>query len=228
MSGGSKFSVHPFLVVHPFRRVVDAYRAGPIRIYCRIRAQILRDRMLREIGQYLPHQGDIAELGCGFGLFCLCFASVRPEARFIGCDLNSGRIGEAKAVAERLAITNVQFHAGDAVAFSKSLPPQDCVYMLDLVHHLPPAEVDGFIQAAWDALRPAGTLIIKDVSDRPWLKMAFTWILDVIMTKGEFPDYHGPERFLRLLTGMGGRVHAHYLDDMLPYPHVLYVAHKPT
>lgn len=228
MSDVAKTSVHPFLVVHPFRRVVDAYRAGPIRIYCRIRAQILRDRLLREIGQYLPQQGDITELGCGFGLFCLCFAAVRPEARFTGCDLNQGRIAEAKNVAERLSLTNVQFHAGDAVAFAKSLPQQDCVYMLDLVHHLPPAEVNSFVQAAWDSLRPGGTLIIKDVSDRPWLKMAFTWILDVIMTKGEFPDYHGPERFLKLLTGMGGTVHAHYLDDVLPYPHVLYVANKPV
>ena len=220
--------MHPFLTPHPFKEVVSAYSAGPIRWYCRIRGQILRDRLLREIGQYIPQEGNITELGCGFGLFCICFASVRKNATFVGCDLSAGRIAEARNVVQRLGMTNVTFHAGDAVAFGKTLPPQNCIYMLDLVHHLPPKEVDDFVKCAWDTLAPGGTLIIKDVSDRPFLKMAFTWILDVIMTKGEFPDYHGPERFLSLLEGMGAKAHAHYLDDMLPYPHVLYVAQKPN
>jgi len=219
---------HPFLMRYPFARVVGSYKSGLIRGYCQIRSRILRNRILSEIGQYIPFEGTVTELGCGFGLFALCFADTRPNCAFTCCDLSEGRIQEARNVANRLGIKNITFENGDAVAFVKSLPPQDCVYMLDLVHHLPPAAMEDFLQAAYDAVRPGGLLVVKDVATRPWHKMAFTWILDVLMTKGEIPNYWPPERFLKVLQGMGSVVHAHNLDDLLPYPHILYVCHKAS
>lgn len=219
---------HPFLTEYPFHEVINSYQAGAIRLYCHIRAHILRTRILRELGQYVPMKGKVSELGCGFGLFANCFALSRPDCTFTCCDLSEGRIAEANRVVERLGMENIEFHHADAVEFSAKLPPQDCVYMLDLVHHLPPDKVEEFIRNSWNLVRPGGCMLIKDVSDRPWPKMAFTWILDVLMTKGEFPNYLSPEDFLRLLVPLGGRIVVHYLDDYLPYPHLLYVVNKPA
>ena len=218
---------HPFLIEYPYSAVVRAYRAGVIRLYCHIRAHILRNRILREVGQYIPIEGEVTELGCGFGLFANCFAKSRGDCVFNGCDLNAGRIEEAERAARALGIENVRFHVGDAVAYVAGMDAQDCIYMLDLVHHLPPDEVEGFVGASWQQLKPGGILLVKDVSDRPFLKMAFTWLLDVLMTRGEMPYYRSPAQFVELLAPLGGRVVIHYLDDYLPYPHVLYVVHKP-
>ncbi|MBI1319580.1 MAG: methyltransferase domain-containing protein [Candidatus Hydrogenedens sp.] len=220
-------SNHPFLIEYPYREVVGAYRAGAIRLYCHIRAHILRNRILREVGQYIPFAGRVTELGCGFGLFANCLAKSRSDCVFKGCDLNAGRIQEASNVSKTLGIDNIEFHAGDAVAYVESMEEQDCIYMLDLVHHLPPDQVDRFINTSWKHLKPGGLLVIKDVSNKPYFKMAFTWILDVLMTRGEIPYYRSPEAFIELLSPLGGRIVVHYLDDYLPYPHVMYVVHKP-
>jgi len=217
---------HPFLINYPFREIVRAYPSGIIRLYCTFRAHILRERILKEIGQYVPTQGAVVELGCGFGLFANCLARSRPDAAFTACDLSPRRIAHARDVAEKLSIDNVSFHHADAVQFVRDLPPQQAIYMFDLVHHLPPAEVDDYIRMCWDKLAPGGILIIKDVNDRPWLKMAFTWILDVLVTRGERPHYRSDEFFVALLSSLSDDVTAHNLDDYLPYPHMLYTARK--
>jgi predicted RNA methylase len=48
---------------------------GIIRLYCFVRFKIIHLRFLEEIEQYLPNEGDILDLGCGFGLFALYIAS---------------------------------------------------------------------------------------------------------------------------------------------------------
>jgi len=71
---------HPFLIDYPLGRVVAAYPQGIIRLYCHIRAHILRSRILAEVGQFLTDEGRVLELGCGFGLFGNCFGMTRPNA----------------------------------------------------------------------------------------------------------------------------------------------------
>ena len=58
--------VYPFLIDYPMGVVVRAYPPGLIRLYCAIRSHILRNRILAEIGQYIPFAGNVLELGCGF------------------------------------------------------------------------------------------------------------------------------------------------------------------
>jgi 2-polyprenyl-3-methyl-5-hydroxy-6-metoxy-1,4-benzoquinol methylase len=219
---------HPFLVKYPFREVVAAYDSGVVRLYCRIRAHILREKLLREIGQFLPKQGLVTEIGCGFGLFANCFAQTHPQCQFSCCDLNRGRILSASQVADRLGIDNIRFIHENALEYFHDQPPQDCIYMLDLVHHLPKGTWEGFLEEVWANLKPGGTLILKDVSTRPWPKMAFTWMLDILMTRFELPNYLSPEQFIHKLETLSGDLTVHTLDDYLPYPHMLYVARKPA
>ncbi len=218
---------HPFLIDYPLGDIVAAYPSGVIRLYCHIRAHILRNRILAEVGQYLPSEGGVLEMGCGFGLFGNAFALTRPDATFTCVDLNERRIQHAQNAAKKLGIENVTFHAGNATESIESQPQQRCIYMLDLIHHLPPESVTSFIRTCWDHVEPGGKLIVKDVADRPWFKCAFTWILDVLMTKGEIPNYLSVQQFLDHFDALGANVSVHCLDDYLPFPHVLYVCRKP-
>ena len=58
--------------------IIRAYDDPVVRAYCWGRFWILRQRFLDEIGQYLPAQGRVLDLGCGFGLFSLYYAATRP------------------------------------------------------------------------------------------------------------------------------------------------------
>src|SRR6202165_1554296 len=79
----------------PVLRVIRAYDDWVVRGYSWGCFWILRQRFLDEIGQYLPERGRVLDLGCGFGLFSLYYASVLPEVRLLGFDRNPRRIAMA-------------------------------------------------------------------------------------------------------------------------------------
>lgn len=215
-----------YFIQYPFKQVSEAYPSAVIRLYCRIRSHILRQKLLAEVGQSVPIAGNIVEFGCGFGLFSLCFAITRPKATVFACDLNAGRIETAEDVATKLDVRNCHFSAMDAVSFVERLPSFRCAYMFDLLHHMPRSAVHPFLTDVWNRLESGGVLIVKDVDSKPYLKMAFTYVLDLLMTKGERPEYFSSQELAELLASLGGEVHVHGLDDYLPFPHRLFTVVK--
>ena len=216
-----------FIVDNAIRAIIETYRNPVIRIYSRMRFLILRQSFLEEIGQYLPREGRILDLGCGFGLFTLYFALRAPSRRIIGVDLDEKRIRYAQRSAVELALENVEYRVGNALEWSTT-DRFDAIYMLDLIHHLPVERVPDFLARARDLLKPQGTLILKDVADRPRYKMLFTLLLDRLMVGFEPIRYWPPQELADLLATLGFDVVRHRMTDYLPYPHILYVAHLRT
>src|SRR5262250_417846 len=124
----------------PVLSVIRAYDDWVVRAYCWGRFWILRQRFLDEVGQYLPMRGRVLDLGCGFGLFSLYYASVHPSIEIAGIDLNARRIAMARKAADRLGLRNVGYQVGNATEFRGS-GLFDAVYMLDIIHHIPPDTV---------------------------------------------------------------------------------------
>jgi 2-polyprenyl-3-methyl-5-hydroxy-6-metoxy-1,4-benzoquinol methylase len=118
------------------RSVIRAYDDPVVRAYCWGRFWILRQRFLDEIGQYLPARGRVLDLGCGFGLFSLYYASTHPALALEGIDLNPRRIDTARGAARRLGLDNVRYEVGDVMDY-RGGRHFDAAYMLDIVHHIP-------------------------------------------------------------------------------------------
>jgi cyclopropane fatty-acyl-phospholipid synthase-like methyltransferase len=204
------------------RNIVGAYDSHIVKLYALIRFHILRQRFLEEIGQYLPATGRVLDLGCGFGLFMLYFAEVYPGCEFFGADLNRRRIGQARRVADKLRITNVEFSAVDVRDYPFTTR-FDAVYMLDIVHHIPPEAVEPLLTSVRNNLSEGGVLLIKDVRRRPAYKRWFTHALDKLMDYKTPVNYWPVENLRALVASLGFSVHVHTMVDYLPYPHVLYV-----
>jgi 2-polyprenyl-3-methyl-5-hydroxy-6-metoxy-1,4-benzoquinol methylase len=208
--------------------IISAYPSLITRAYCVVRFRIIKGRFLEEIGQFLPRNARVVEVGCGFGLFSLYFARTRPDLTLHGFDIDEGRVRTAEGVRQRLGLTNVTFAVGDASRRPPLESELDAVYMLDIVHHIPRTAAVELIDACYRRLRPGGALIVKDVDTRPRYKMAFTWVLDVLMTRGDRPQYWSRSDLLAVLGGAGFDVVTYAMVDLLPYPHQLYVATKPV
>lgn len=206
-------------------RIIAAYDNAIIRLYVRIRFHILRQRFLLEIGQYLPMQGRILDVGCGFGLFSLFYALLRPNAVIDGIDLNPRRIVHAQTVAKRLGASNAHYQTGNATKLLLS-NPYDAVYMLDIVHHIPPSAVEPLLKTIHMALAQDGVLLIKDIDYYPTHKRWFTWWLDKLMDRKTPVHYWKSEVLMTLLHDIGYHVFIHQMVDYLPYPHILYICRK--
>ncbi|HLE44673.1 MAG TPA: class I SAM-dependent methyltransferase [Methylomirabilota bacterium] len=206
-------------------RVIAAYDDPIIRAYSWGRFLILRQRFLDEIGQYLPAEGTILDIGCGFGLFSLYYAQLIPAASFRGLDLNPRRVALATEVARRLGLANTAYAVGDARTY-RADAEYAAAYMLDIVHHVPPETVEPLLSELHKAIRPGGCLLVKDVDTQPAYKRWFTHALDLLMSPGGVIHYWPAGELAALLQRIGFRVYRHLMVDVLPYPHVLFVCHR--
>jgi SAM-dependent methyltransferase len=204
------------------KRIIRAYDDPIVRAYCWGRFGILRQRFLDEIGQYLPDEGVVLDIGCGFGLFSLYYAATGPRRFVRGLDSNVRRIGVAPRAGGRGGRGNLADQAGDARDF-KGDGEVGAAYMLDIVHHVPPSSVPPLLRALRHCLPPGGRLLVKDVDDRPAHKRWFTWGLDKAMAPTAPVHYWGTQALSQALGEAGFGVHRHLMVDWLPYPHVLYI-----
>ena len=209
----------------PVLDIIRAYDNPVVRAYCWGRFWILRQRFLDEIGQYLPARGRVLDLGCGFGLFSLYYATARPALEIEGLDLNARRIAMARAAAGRLGLGNVRYAVGDAMDF-RAGQGFDAAYMLDIVHHIPEETVRPLLEQMAKCLPPGGRLVIKDVDTVPAWKRWFTHALDKLMDPRTPVRYWAAEELGALLEAVGFRVYRHLMVDVLPYPHVLYICER--
>jgi SAM-dependent methyltransferase len=207
------------------RRIIRAYDDPVVRAYGWIRFGILRQRFLDEIGQYLPASGPVLDIGCGFGLFSLYYAMTAPGRFVRGVDVNARRIALARRAAARLGLGNVAYEVGDARDFKGDVEVT-AAYMLDIVHHIPPAAVPPLLRELRRSLAPGGTLVVKDVDARPAAKRWFTWALDKAMAPTTPVHYWTVDDLTALLEATGFRVRRHLMVDVLPYPHVLYACER--
>ncbi len=195
------------------------------KMYTYGRYKIIDKEILRTIEQYFPTNGNVLDIGCGFGLFSSYFAMGNDQLTFWGFDKNPHRINFAKNLSEKLQLKNVSFSVQNAVNLSNE-HKFACIYMMDIIHHLPKDFVPQFIDNLAKNLNDDGILIIKDVDTFPYPKMLFTLILDKIMTPRE-PVYYWPSAdLMALLDTNQFKVYRHSINDILPYSHVLYICYK--
>jgi cyclopropane fatty-acyl-phospholipid synthase-like methyltransferase len=207
------------------RRIIRAYDSTIVQAYCVVRFQIINLNMLHIVSLCLRGKARVLEVGCGFGLFGCYFAARDSRVHWHGLDLNPDRIDMARRAASRLGLPNATFAVADARETLALDGCFDAVVMMDLFHHLPDQSKVQLLDAALSRLAPGGVLIIKDVTRRPRWKLAFTWLLDVLMTRGFDMWYWSPGQFRNAIDDRF-EMEAYPINDWLPYPHIVYVINR--
>jgi cyclopropane fatty-acyl-phospholipid synthase-like methyltransferase len=99
----------------------------------------------------------------------------------------------------------------------------DAIMMIDLMHHINDESKEQLLATCAGRLNDGGRLIIKDVTTRPFLKLVFTWALDVLVTQGFDMWYWSEDTFYPTLGDRFNRVDTFPISDWLPYPHIIYL-----
>lgn len=211
------------------RKIIKTLDNLIIKLYCFIRFLIIPLRIIESIGQFVPEDGWVLDLGCGFGFFTLFYCINHPNTHFIGIDLSKARIAIAKKSAQRLGITNVEFIQGDArTEIYKLRGIFNLIFSVDLFHHI--SIEDGNKLANYlhhHLLEEKGVWVIKDVTTRPRSFLYFTFLLDWMMNPFDSFYYRNLSVWKALSANIGyTTVETYEVWDIFPYPHFLLVARK--
>lgn len=202
-------------------RIWKSYDSIVVRAYVRVRFVIIHIDLLDLMDRLLPKSGTILDMGCGFGLFSLFLAIRSPERQLHGVDVSGKRIAAARTAAQRLGIENVEFEQADICDYAVT-NDWDGIFTLDLLHHVEPKARMEFLRAARNHLKPEGVLVIKDITTRPFHKMAFTWLLDQVVAGPCRVWYQHHDRQAEELRGLGFKTQFRQISDRLPYSHIVF------
>jgi SAM-dependent methyltransferase len=102
----------------------------------------------------LVDSGGVVDLGCGRGEWLTLLRAAGVPAR--GVDADPGFVAAGRA-------RGLDVELGDALGYLQSLPPNsvDLVTAFHLVEHLPTEDLLASLQAAKEALRPGGCLLLE-------------------------------------------------------------------
>ena len=103
---------------------------------------------------------DVLDIGCGSGKAACALAQAFPNSRFAGYDICDDAVAAARAEADRLGLSNIQFEARDITQLDQ--PEQyDLITAFDVIHdQKAPATV---LDQVHGALRREGTFLMQDI-----------------------------------------------------------------
>jgi 2-polyprenyl-3-methyl-5-hydroxy-6-metoxy-1,4-benzoquinol methylase len=207
-------------------RVLAQYRDPGIRArtYMRIRWAICPfDRIL----PFVPDRGVLVDVGCGSALWLTYLSLQKPGLELHGVDTDPRKL-------EVAATSTVAAKARLRQVSATELPQRafDCVTIVDVMCLMSDELKADVLRAAYAALRPGGTIVIKDADTSPWWKYAITAMEELIvvrimrMTHGR-PRFQSLDAYRRGLEAAGFQgVEAARIDRGYLHPHVVLRARK--
>lgn len=183
-----------------------------------------------EIAKYVPREGDIYDLGCGYGIFVDFLIRHLPEDgfRFIGLDTDALKIKFASLANKK---NNIIFKTGD-ITKELELSNAQCIIMLDVLMLLPFIKQEELLYRCFRYLSGNGILLIKEIDTHPrwkylWHQFQETFVLKVFrLIQGEGLYCRSRQDYLSLFKKIGFRVNLTEIQEGYPYPHVLYICSK--
>jgi len=103
---------------------------------------------------------DLLDIGCGSGRALCHLAAEFPQSRFSGYDLCEDAVVAARAEAQRLGLTNIQFEARDITQMG--MPEKfDVITAFDVIHdQKEPAAV---LEEVFKSIKPGGIYLMQDI-----------------------------------------------------------------
>jgi 1-acyl-sn-glycerol-3-phosphate acyltransferase len=130
---------------------------GPVlEWYCRIKTGL--EGNYKAFENYLPKQGKITDVGCGYGFLSLMLGFMGKDRQIIGIDYDEEKI----AIASNCISKNhgTRFICGDVTSFD--FENSDGFVINDVLHYLKPDQQIDLIERCVKKLNKNGVMIIRD------------------------------------------------------------------
>jgi 1-acyl-sn-glycerol-3-phosphate acyltransferase len=140
------------------RKVERLYRYQGTYVEQFVKWKLKLDPLFSALDSVVPRQGQVLDLGCGYGMATHWLAAFTDQRTFWGVDYDEEKIRVAQCSAGEAA--RMKFVSGDLL--NCDLPPGDAALLLDVLHYWTPEKQQLILDKVRKALRPGGRLILRD------------------------------------------------------------------
>jgi len=151
---------------------------GPI-VEWYIRIKVRMEKNYRLFNQLIPAQGQITDIGCGFGPLCYMLSLLSEDREILGIDYDEDKI--ALAQHGWLRNEHLQFRHGNALEYP--LPESDVFILNDMLHYMSHAQQRSLLLKCAGQLRQEGMIIIRDGNSANTSKHRLTRFTELLSTR---------------------------------------------
>lgn len=180
-----------------------------------------------DLAGLVPSGARLLDVGCGGGLFLGILAYVCRIRGGIGFDSNAAAIALARTMTLQLPACHGLVFERLSVEDPWPYGTFDVVSMIDVMHHVPPADQPGLFAAAVTHVVPGGLLIYKDIAPVPRWRAFANRLHDLLLTR-QWVQYGAAGQIERWAGAQGLALVSRRRIDMLWYGHDLAVFRKPV
>lgn len=124
---------------------------------------LARRTAARDAAFFVPHlkpDMHVLDCGCGPGGISITLASIVPQGRVVGVDVEDSQLELGRQEAQRSGIGNVEFHHASIYALPFADATFDAVLAHAVLYHL--AEPMKALRELWRVLKPGGVIGLRD------------------------------------------------------------------
>ena len=192
---------------------------GKVALYVRLRWRLCP---FEAIEKYVPKEGPIIDIGCGYGLLANFLVLKSAKRDVTGTDLSPGRISAAQETTrnrKRICFKLVN-------VLDLRLGEYSTMVMSDFLHHIDYQAQEELLTRCYQKLPQGGLLVIEEVDNRPLCKYWFNTIVDRILNIGEGIFFRNQREFRELLERIGFKVSIKKAHKGLPLSDILFICRK--
>jgi len=171
------------------------------RLFARFKMKL--DPMFPRLAEFVPSQGTVLDVGCGYAVPAVWLLVIRPGLRIVGVDPDPERV----RVAGRVLGNRGQVVVGRAEELSPEDGPVDGALFLDVAHHLGDDELQGVLRTVRDMLLDQGRLTTRATvvtsGGNPWgrrIERLRLWFA------GKKPVFRTEEEMASIFSSAGFRI----------------------
>ena len=153
------------------------YKGPVVEWYIRIKVKM--ERNYRLFNRLIPVQGQITDIGCGFGPLCYMLSLLSEDREILGIDYDEDKI--ALAQHGWLRNEHLQFRHGNALEYP--LPESDVFILNDMLHYMSYEHQRTLLLKCADRLRSQGMIIIRDGNSANTSKHRLTRFTELLSTR---------------------------------------------
>jgi SAM-dependent methyltransferase len=142
------------------------------------------DDIRQRVSEYLPFfqdARDVLDIGCGRGEFLALLREQGIQAR--GIDVNGSMVDVCRQ--QGLDATET-----DALSYLRAQPDGSLggLFAAQVVEHLEPRYLTGFLDTAFDKLRPGAPIVLETINPACWFAFFESYIRDITHVRPIHPD----------------------------------------